>query len=83
MTTIAGLCNQALVLDHGNVVYPLGDAKAAVDYYHSSLNITHEGFVFRESELKINQPIRITGLHFIDEHHFPAESLTHRLRLIL
>jgi lipopolysaccharide transport system ATP-binding protein len=76
MTTVAGLCSKVLVLDHGKVIFPLGETPAAIEYYHSFLNFSQPDFVFQKKEEKEETAVRITGLRFFDEHHLPAESLT-------
>jgi lipopolysaccharide transport system ATP-binding protein len=76
MTTVAGICNKVLVLDHGKVVFPLGETPAAIDYYHSFLDFSQPDFVFQKTEVENEAAVRIKGLRFFDEHHLPSESLT-------
>ncbi|MGD0707000.1 MAG: ABC transporter ATP-binding protein [Anaerolineaceae bacterium] len=76
MTTVASLCNQAMVLEHGNVAFPLGRVSDAVEYYLSSV-VSESKYELEESRQGLPAgPIKITGFTIRGEHGAVVDTLT-------
>jgi ABC-type polysaccharide/polyol phosphate transport system, ATPase component len=72
--SIAELCNSAMVLDHGTIVYPVGEVKNAIGYYHSILENSQVHSLNQVQES--SSTIRITDFHIEDSQNLPADTLT-------
>lgn len=76
MTTVASLCNKALVLDHGNVTYQLGNVEGAVEHY---LNYAKQSQLKHKSETKLrgtSSHVRINDFIIVDANGISLETLT-------
>jgi lipopolysaccharide transport system ATP-binding protein len=75
MTSITGFCNQAIVLDHGKVVFPKGDVRKAVQHYHSLQTSGYSDTADRMQRSK-DSPVRLKTLRLTDEYDHPTDLLT-------
>jgi len=76
MTTVASLCNQAMVLEHGKVVFPLGAVSEAVNYYLSSV-VSESRRELEESRQGLAVgPVKITGFTIRGEDGTVVDTLT-------
>ena len=76
MTTMASLCNQALVLNHGKVVFPLGPVSSAIDHYLGSV-VQGQGFQLDEGRHgSTSGPIKISGFNIQDAYGMLVETMT-------
>jgi lipopolysaccharide transport system ATP-binding protein len=76
MTTVASLCNQALVLEHGKVAFPLGHVSSAIDYYLSSV-VSESRRELEESRQGLTAgPVKITGFTIRGEDGTVVDTLT-------
>jgi len=76
MTTVTSLCNKAMVLDHGNVIYQLGNVPDAIDHY---LNLAKQSQLRHKSKSKLQQKsskVIVNDFNLIDENGISLESLT-------
>lgn len=76
MTTIASLCNKAIVLDHGNVIYELGNVPGAIEYY---LNFAKQTQLKHKAESKFTQKstlVKINDFNLIDANGITLDTLT-------
>ncbi len=75
MTSITGFCNQAIVLDHGEIVFPKGDVRKAVQHYHSLQTSGYSDTADRVKRSK-DSPVRLQTLMLTDEYGHPTDMLT-------
>ena len=76
MTTVASLCNKVMVLDHGNVIYQLGNVSGAIEHY---LNFAKQSQLKHKSESNFQQKssqIIINDFNLIDANGISLETLT-------
>ena len=76
MTTVASLCSKAMVLDHGNVIYQLGNVSEAIEHY---LNFAKQSQLKHKSESKLLQKsskVIINDFNLIDVNGISLETLT-------
>lgn len=75
MTSITGFCNKVLVLDHGKIVFPKGDVKKGVQYYHS-LQTSGTGNAIERVQRSSDSEVLLHGLSLTDEYNHPADMIT-------
>ncbi|MBK9928045.1 MAG: ABC transporter ATP-binding protein [Anaerolineales bacterium] len=76
MTTVASLCNKALVLEHGTVTFPVGSVQSAIEHYISGVR---EGVVdnLRAGRKGAKpQGIEVTNFGIYDDSGVLLETLT-------
>lgn len=76
MTTIASLCTKAIVLDHGHVIYELGNVPNAIEHY---LNFAKQTQLAHTSGTKLSQsssPVRIKDFIPIDANGITLDQIT-------
>ena len=76
MTTVASLCNKAMALDHGKVIYELGSVSGAIEQY---LNFAKQTQIMHQSESKISQKsteVRIRDFFLLDSNGISLDILT-------
>lgn len=76
MNTVASLCNQAIVLDQGEVVYPIGPVGGAIDHYLTGISQDHQNALNDGRQGIIPGSVRITGFKLMNEFGVPMEFLT-------
>ena len=76
MTTVASLCNQALVLEHGKVVVPLGQVSEAVDFYLSEVEQSHKARLEEGRQRSTPGNIEISGFNIQGADGTILETLT-------
>jgi lipopolysaccharide transport system ATP-binding protein len=76
MTTIASLCTKAMVLDHGNVIYELGNVPGAIEHY---LNFAKQTQIKHKSKAKFAQKstlVKINDFILVDNNGITLDILT-------
>jgi len=76
MTTIASLCTKAIVFDHGNVIFNLGNVPNAIEHY---LNFAKQTQLAHTSLTKLTQTsslVRINDFIPIDANGITLDQLT-------
>jgi lipopolysaccharide transport system ATP-binding protein len=76
MTTVASLCNKAIVLDHGSVSYEIGGVPGAIEHY---LNLAKKKSPKPGSEARFhqkNQKVIINDFQVVDVNGFKVFSLS-------
>ena len=76
MTTVASLCSQAMVLDHGNVIYELGKVSGAIEHY---LNFAKQAQISQNLEgrfVKKDTPVNISNFYMLDANGFTIDAIT-------
>lgn len=76
MSTVASLCNKAMVLDQGNMIYELGNVSGAIEHY---LNFARQTQLKHLSETRISQKsttVRIKGFFLLDANGISLDILT-------
>ncbi|HTX80211.1 MAG TPA: ABC transporter ATP-binding protein [Longilinea sp.] len=76
MTTVASLCNQAMVLEHGKVIFPLGTVSVAVNYYLSSVVSESRREIEESRQGLAAGPVKITGFAIHGEDGTVVDTLT-------
>jgi lipopolysaccharide transport system ATP-binding protein len=76
MTTVASICNRALVLDHGRLGYPLSPVAEAIRYY-DEVGKQHRAPDELKSDYAAEKAtVRLTGFELLDENGFAVDHLT-------
>lgn len=76
MTTVSSICNKAMVLDHGRVVFPLGVVNEAIEYYLNTHQ--HHSIDSLQRIEKTDQAMSVSITKFVpmDENGFQVDTLT-------
>jgi lipopolysaccharide transport system ATP-binding protein len=76
MTTVASSCNQALVLEQGSVVFPLGPVTSAIDHYLTAIEQDHRFRLEEGRRGNSSGPVKISGFGIQDASGIIVDTLT-------
>jgi lipopolysaccharide transport system ATP-binding protein len=76
MTTVASICNRALVLDHGRLGYPLSPVAEAIRYYDEVGKKHHQPDDLKSDYNTENSAARLIGFELLDENGFAVDHMT-------
>jgi lipopolysaccharide transport system ATP-binding protein len=76
MTTVATLCNQGLVLDHGTVAFPLGPVDEAITCYLSGVQESQRLHLEQSRERRTPGQVKISAFHLRSADGTLLETLT-------
>jgi lipopolysaccharide transport system ATP-binding protein len=76
MNTVASICNQALVLNHGKVAFQLGPVTKAIDHYNQESLQSQQTNLEEGRQSGISGGIKVTRFAMRDENDLLLDTLT-------
>ena len=76
MTTVSSLCNQALVLEHGKIIFPLGPVRDAIACYLSEVGKSQQVQLEEGRQIAAPGSVRISGFSVRGVDNTILETLT-------
>ncbi|MGA2162800.1 MAG: ABC transporter ATP-binding protein [Methanoregula sp.] len=67
MAAVSALCSKAMVLNHGSIIYPMGDTDEAIKYYIDSISQKSLTDLTERKDRQGEGKIRITGFLILDK----------------